>query len=327
MNKRLLVFSDGTWNSWRGGSGTNVVRLYQTFQEIDGEQLLTYDAGVGTDFFRFTGGAFGFGISRNIKELYRFIVDNYEPGDLVYLFGFSRGAFSVRSLGGLLERCGILKRDRVDLVDRAFEFYKAGPSREADHFRRAYAHEDFEIRVIGVWDTVGALGVPFSLVNRFNPFAHQFHDTRLGRHVRFAFHAVSIDENRRTFRPTLWSESEPETPLPPPLFDQRIRQAWFAGHHGDVGGTYAERGLSDAALAWMIAELRENCPELAFKLEEYWPFVVGPDPVAPLHDERKHIYRLWPHHYRTIKRDALIDPSVHRRVEALQGGYRPVNLP
>lgn len=327
MNKRLLIFSDGTWNSWGGDSNTNVVRLYQMFQEIDGEQLRSYDAGVGTDFFKLTGGAFGFGISRNIKELYRFIVDHYEPGDLIYLFGFSRGAFSVRSLGGLLERCGILKSDRTDLIDRAFEFYRKGPSKEADHFRGAYAHEEFEIRVIGVWDTVGALGVPFSLINRFNPFAHQFHDTRLGRHVRLALHAVSIDENRRTFRPTLWSESEPEQPLPPPLFDQRIRQVWFAGHHSDVGGGYPETGLSDAALAWMVEQLREHCPELSFQPDEYWPFVIRPDPNAPLHDERRHIYRLWPHHFRTIKRDALIDDSVHRRIEATNGAYKPVNLP
>ena len=327
MNKRLLIFSDGTWNTWNGATNSNVVRLQQMFSEAEGEQLLKYDAGVGTDFFKLTGGAFGVGISRNIRQLYRFLVDNYAPGDLVYLFGFSRGAFSVRSLGGMLERCGILKRDRADLIDRAFEFYRRGPSREADHFREAYAHEDFEIRVIGVWDTVGALGVPFSLVNRFNPFAHQFHDTRLGRHVRLGLHAVSIDENRRTFRPTLWSESEPDAPAPPALFDQQIRQVWFAGHHSDVGGGYPEKGLSDAALDWMVRQLREECPELVLKPEEYWPFVVKPDPAAPLHDERRHIYRLWPHHYRTIKRHALIDPSVYRRIEAMKGVYRPVNLP
>jgi len=325
MPKRIVLFSDGTWNTWSGRQ-TNVVRLCRLLAEIPGEQLIQYDPGVGTGLLKLAGGAFGVGISRNIKDLYRFLVRHYEPGDLVYLFGFSRGAFTVRSLGGLLEVCGILESSRIGLVNRAFQLYKAGPSREAEYFRASYSHSEFEIRVLGVWDTVGSLGVPFDKLNRLNPFSHRFHDTRLGRHVRYALHGVAVDEGRFVYRPTLWTEQPRSPEEGSAAFEQEIRQVWLAGAHADVGGGYDQRGLADASLAWMLGQLRELAPELELKPERQWPFALNPRPDAMLHDSRKHLWRLWPRYFRTIKPGALVHRSVSERIERLTN-YRPENLP
>lgn len=326
MKKRLLVFSDGTWNTWNKGKDTNVARLYRLLREIPGEQMRQYDPGGGSRFFRLTGGVFGVGITETIKRLYRFLVLNYAPGDKLYLFGFSRGAFTVRSLAGLLETCGVLTEDRAALIDQAFAFYKEGRSRESEHFRQAYSHKDLEIRVIGVWETVGALGVPFDKLNRLNPFSHRFHDTRLGRHVRYGLHAVAVDENRYPFKPALWTESYVPSPEEAPVHGQEIEQVWFPGVHADVGGGYPETGLSDVSLSWMIGKLRKNLPELSFRPVEESPFRLEADPAVRMHDERKHVYGLWRPHYRTIKPKALVHEAVLQRRER-KASYRPPNLP
>ena len=226
-------------------------------------QLLHYELGVGTSRDdRLIGGAFGYGLSRNIRNGYQFLATNYVPGDRVFLFGFSRGAYTARSLAGLIHRCGILRSESADKVDDAFAFYRdrtsaTDPKSVAAHlFRQMYAHADSRVYLIGVWDTVGALGIPANLpgwerVSReFSGWEELwgFHDTRLSPEITFAYHALAIDEQRPPYQPTLWDEDAERTG------DQVLEQVWFAGVHSEVGGGSADSSLSDIALLWMAGK-------------------------------------------------------------------------
>jgi len=267
--KRLIVCCDGTWNTPDQTDGgvpapTNVVKLYNCVTEGDVggvEQVKYYHPGVGTDpglLSRAAGGGLGLGLDRNIMSAYRFVAENYAPGDEIYLFGFSRGAYTVRSLGGMIGRCGLLATDGLDeatvwsgvqdLFDNVYR-KQATPKRQGWKFRPLPdGATKIPIRFLGVWDTVGALGIPddMALLNLLDGFRDRsFHDTDLGTGVQTARHAVAIDERRASFQPTLWTNVGA---------DRDVRQLWFPGVHSDVGGGYADTGLSDAALQWMIEE-------------------------------------------------------------------------
>jgi uncharacterized protein (DUF2235 family) len=260
----IAVCCDGTWNTpdeHRGATAapTNVAKL--ALGVVAGPtQALFYEPGVGTTpDERVIGGAFGLGLSRNIRDAYQFLAATYEEGDRIFLFGFSRGAYTARSLAGLIHNCGILRREYQDRVDQAFAFYRdrtsqTHPSALASTlFRRQYSHESDAIHFIGVWDTVGALGIPDDLPGMKE--CHEdwqelwgFHDTQLGPHVSYARHALAIDEQRPPFKPTLWSAINPAAQ------HQSLEQVWFAGVHSEVGGGSADSSLSDIALLWMINE-------------------------------------------------------------------------
>jgi uncharacterized protein (DUF2235 family) len=265
--KRLIVCCDGTWNKpeqLQGGllAPTNVSKLALAIAREDDQgtrQLVHYQRGVGTRAWeKLRGGALGIGLSRNVRESYAFLVENYGPGDELFFFGFSRGAFTARSLGGLVRNSGILLSHHRARIDDAYRLYRspdkdtAPASLEADMFRRLYSHPLPEIEFIGVWDTVGALGIPerpflpSRLVKRWS-----FHDTKLSSHVRCAYHALAIDERRGMFEPALWVQQD-HAPA-----DQKLEQVWFAGAHCDIGGGYADTGLSDIALLWMVGKARE----------------------------------------------------------------------
>lgn len=263
MKKKLILFCDGTWNQL-SDTPTNVAKLFAATQQdaADGTpQIVHYVAGVGTRSWieRGIGGAFGWGISQNIKEGYRFICGNYEPGDEIYLFGFSRGAFCVRSLAGLIYNVGILKRAHIRHIDEAYAGYKSKapawhPNPKKGHaakaFRERYAYGGETVRFLGVWDTVGALGSPYGLVMGWltdRLFGCRFHDTKLSRIIVSASHALARDEHRWPFRPTLWVLDERHAA-------EQFHVMWFPGVHADVGGGYAEEGLSDQALLWMARE-------------------------------------------------------------------------
>jgi uncharacterized protein (DUF2235 family) len=284
MSKRISLCFDGTWNtpSYRSdltigrsdasfekvdpaaGIETNVCRLYRsieaTRQPSPGEagcaQIKWYDPGVGTRWYdRVAGGAFGFGLGRNIREGYKFLSDTYDDGDEVFIFGFSRGAYTARSLVGMIRNCGLLPRgtlkearaDDNDLLLEAYQLYQSrdcGPrSIQATDFRNDHRSRIIEIRFLGVWDTVGALGIPIESFEDFNRQQFEFHDTELSSIVKNAFHAIAIDEHREAYAPTLWAPKQrPE---------QVVEQRWFVGSHTDIGGGYADRGLSDVTLNWM----------------------------------------------------------------------------
>ena len=199
--------------------------------------------------------------TRRILDAYRWLITRYRPDDRIALFGFSRGAYTVRSLAGLIGRCGLL--DPEDLEGAALEkrmehlYWKGYRERTpgwSDGLRFLYdpANEDIPIRFVGVWDTVGALGVPDNLgfLRPGEVAKRTFHDLDLDPRIPTARHAVALDELRGPFFPSLWNaDSAP---------DQSIRQVWFAGSHMDVGGGHVERGLADVTLAWMLDEVRER---------------------------------------------------------------------
>jgi len=348
MPKRLVLCCDGTWNTpdeMRGSepAPTNVTKIALAVAPKDStgvEQRTFYHQGVGTSpGERISGGAFGFGLSRNVRDTYRFLVQNFEPGDKLYFFGFSRGAFTARSTVGFVRNCGILRREYADRVDEAYALYRSRSSRthprsiEAQLFRSSYSHET-NIRFIGVWDTVGALGIPLSglrLINLFNR-RWQFHDTELSSTVEAAFQALAIDEKRGPFRPAIWT--------PPENADgQRLEQMWFAGVHSDIGGGYQDCALADIALLWMVDRVRE-C-DLVFKSDAFAPLSssgtrnmlntgtsVRPDPLGRLHESRTAFYRLLRPYIRCIgvadkAHEDVARAAIDRR---RQMAYSPPNL-
>ena len=291
--KNIAIFCDGTWQNLGQRFPTNVTRLARavlptdTEQDAKREQVVYYDDGVGVgqgvldDAQRLIGGAFGEGLDYKIGRAYEFLCLNYAPGDRVFVFGFSRGAYTARSLVGLLRRVWILKRENVGLLDTAIGIYRNHSAdavetilfrrsnchdcepfrapREANPLTVAQAHVEADIgavQYVGVWDTVGSLGVPTTL-----PFAkhlndkYRFHDESLSRFVLSARHAVAIDERRETFVPALWdniAKLNANASAAELQYDERpYLQAWFPGHHSSVGGGEDDGGVSIPPLLWI----------------------------------------------------------------------------
>lgn len=308
MPKRIAICLDGTWNEEGQSDGdvetrTNVRFLHNALAKDD-TQVGHYLPGVGTQTLqKVRGGTFGWGLFEQIKDGYQALAQSYEPGDAIYLFGFSRGAYSARSLGGMILHCGVLKREHLDTkldvpasvlevlaikqddrplkpphsVDQAFAMYKhayAGDRQrqETQAFKARYCH-DTGIRMIGVWDTVGALGLPDKLVlpvlrsldNRARNELFGFLDTSLNGRVESAYHALAIDEHREPFLPTLWTD-EPTGEARVNRPGTNVEQVWFAGAHSNVGGGYRDPGLSDVALDWMIRRAQRQA--LVFQPQE-----------------------------------------------------------
>jgi hypothetical protein len=286
--RRLIVFCDGTWNSPSMARETNVVQLMRATKPVDAHgrpQIAYYHLGVGTGNFvdRFLGGGAGVGLASSVKSCYRFLVNNYQPGDEILLFGFSRGAYVVRSLAGLIGLVGLLRKGRMFRFDEIWDYYKLPPHQRGRYpldrmaQSRTQRRHPVEVACIGVWDTVGALGIPGS---RFCSRAYSFDETSLGSHVRYAFQALAMDERRGNFQPAVWVRQNPE---------QVLEQVWFPGVHSDVGGGYVEHGLADATLLWMAAaierhgllELYPACLAAALGRATVEPYAIG-----TLHDSR-----------------------------------------
>jgi uncharacterized protein (DUF2235 family) len=347
MPKRLVVCCDGTWNRPDQlddgvAAPTNVSKLALAVARRDDagvEQVVRYVRGVGTRRFeRIRGGAFGVGLSRNVREAYRFLVDNYEPGDELFFFGFSRGAFTARSTVGLVRNSGVLRREHAERVDEAYGLYRARDDRkrptgiDAELFRRMYSHPDSDIHFVGVWDTVGALGIP---IDGFRPPVlskrWSFHDTTLSSHVRAAYHAIAIDEQRGPFKPTLWEQQEG-------VEDQTLEQVFFAGVHCDVGGGYSDSSLGEIPLLWMVDRARAH--GLAFDPERLAlvdggaadpklrcvGVQVAPDALGKLHESLKGFYKVLRRHRRALEADggAVASSAVRRRTG--RPDYEPPGL-
>lgn len=330
MSKRIVVCADGTWNrperDLTEDFPTNVLRLARAIRPVatDGTpQQVFYDWGIGSYHDKVRAGATGRGIEKNIMDGYRYIVQNYAPGDEIWLFGFSRGAYTVRSLCGLINNCGILRRPDAALIESAFALYKKPASVNAPggdnsvEFRANHSHRSREVKFVGVWDTVGALGIPFSFLGLFDD-KDEFYDTKLGRNVRAARHALAIDEVREDFEPAVW--------LPREKLD--LRQVWFCGAHADVGGSQKPdrdgSRVSDLPLHWMIKEARTH----GLSIEAHLPRELTDNPRADIHPSRRRFYRLRGEHHRPIdhgKGEVLIHRSVKERWQA-DRKYRPENL-
>ena len=302
MMKRLIVCSDGTWNNpdqEENGitATTNVFKIYNAIAEHDTEndieQLKYYHPGVGGEggiVDSILGGAVGTGISRNICSAYHWLGSNYVEGDEIYLFGFSRGAFTARSLGsflgsGLLNLQGLESKDswsRVKVAyDKGYCTKNAVPNDWADPSWKFFNNKDATpIHFIGVWDTVGALGVPddLEILNFFDDTSKwKFHDTNLGQHVKTGRHAMSIDEVRSSFSVTRWANTTSHSDA---------KEIWFPGVHSDVGGGYSNCDLSNGALLWMIDE----CEAKGLKFRAGIKDAIKADPLGVMHNSYKGVF-------------------------------------
>jgi uncharacterized protein (DUF2235 family) len=341
--RRLIICADGTWNRPDGSKvgqpkPTNVTKIARAICPVasDGtSQIVYYHEGVGTGFGpleRVLGGAFGIGLSKNIRTAYRFLVDNHNPGDEIFLFGFSRGAYTVRSLGGLIRKCGILHPRHTDKIPDAYAFYRSSvrpDDPEAVEFRKKLSAEG-TVKCIGVWDTVGALGIPGRL-SALTRRKHAFHDVKLSSHVKNAFHALAVDERRKPFAPTLWQAK--------PGADQVVEQVWFAGTHSNVGGGYEDCGLSDLAFEWMTQKA-SGCG-LEFDAD-HMKEILQCSCEGTLYESLKPAFRFLGSHEREIGAPAKDDtgnqletfesvhPSARERIRLVtappKGPYRPRNL-
>lgn len=274
-----IVILDGTLSSLEPGWETNAGRAWRVLARAARctRCSLYYEAGLQWVTWRQAGNVIqGRGIDDQIRRTYGFLASRYRPGDRIFLFGYSRGAFAVRSLAGLIDRVGLLRP--ADATERnlrqAYRHYRMNPdSAAARVFAANHCHPKVEIEVLGVWDTVAGLGLRPPLVGRFLRPDHAFHDLRLGANVRCAFQALALDETRRAFAPLLWEAADPHT---------RVEQVWFRGAHPDVGGQVsgyeAARPLTNIPLVWML-ERAETC---GLVLPEGWRDAFPCDVTAPM---------------------------------------------
>ena len=304
MQKRLVVCLDGTWNAADSKRAeTNVVRLSRAVRANSGtdkiSQLCIYLKGVGTSgsqVERLVAGATGAGIEDIIRTAYLFLAQNYVPAhtdeagndvpaDEIFLFGFSRGAFAARSLAGLIGSAGLLKRQSLGHLETAWTYYRDFRNRSPQDFVQRYArkaietHAEMTINFLGVWDTVGALGIPVGFLGELSGLVHGFHDTSPSRIIKHGAQALAIDEYRDEFVPTLWTGEAPA--------GSTIEQVWFAGCHSDVGGGYFDRDLADIPLLWMIDRAKAAGLQVDEKTPGLLPQANAIDVLAPTHDPRE----------------------------------------
>jgi Uncharacterized alpha/beta hydrolase domain (DUF2235) len=396
--KRILLLLDGTWNDADVGvSDTNIVRLRENIASCldpisslpatttpasganqtsisfrthtSGGQTIPYvvfyERGVGTSGFfdDIRGGAFGSGLSRNVRRAYRFVSHYYEPGDEIFIFGFSRGSYTARSLVGYISTAGLLQSANCNAVNesRGWYYYRTSPldrpPADSEEVRR-YAHKDSDVRIrfLGVFDTVGALGIPIAWFKRENRDLFEFHDVGLSAKCDVSVQALAIDEHREAFEATLWRK---------PKFDQinvPAEQVWFVGAHSDVGGGYIDertrtstspQTLDDITLDWMIKRLLRHCEDFPLH-QSYpnWPIQLE-SYLAPQHEARRQIFSARPFAYRSIgncygmsqrrrwevdvcydRHNIAIGENIHisailrlgRPVSGAKGQYVPANL-
>jgi uncharacterized protein (DUF2235 family) len=368
MPKNIIICSDGTGNTAIKNRGTNVFKMFEAI-DLNGHrinpyldpQVAFYDDGVGTETFlplKLLGGAFGFGLAKNVRNLYMDLVRVYDPGDAttsadrIYLFGFSRGAFTVRTLAGLIAKCGVLDRDKLHTTDalraavrKAYSTYRRSYRtwlgsilnrilvglrlRRADadamaEFKRAHSlSSEVRIRFIGVWDTVDAVGGPFHTSDVINAVFHRFKfpDRILSDKVDHAAHALSIDEARAAFGPVLW-EAKPN-----------VEQVWFSGVHSNVGGGYPKQGMSLVTLDWMMQKAQHSGLRiLSDDRKDYWEHGNVDD---KMYDSRAGLgvfYRWKPRNMLKlcIEQRTAMPPAVHlsalERIAHGTDGYAPGTL-
>ncbi|HEU5047126.1 MAG TPA: DUF2235 domain-containing protein [Rickettsiales bacterium] len=252
----IIFCADGTWDTDLPDKKplSNVAKLFNALEQSDA-QITHYDDGIGADGNRvekFMGGFFGVGLFEKIKNGYDYIAQHYNEGDRLYFFGFSRGAYTVRSLAGMIAACGLPDKSLITASTSSdvLSAYRSRNSAQLEAVRKQYGNREITIAMIGVWDTVGSLGIPGDIFEGFDTKIYGFLDTTLHPNVDAAYQALSVDERRKEFPPTLWNG--PTRP------GQKLRQTWFAGVHCDVGGGYADCGLSEIPLAWMMHRAKEE---------------------------------------------------------------------
>ena len=357
MAKRIVLCFDGTWNTPDEGdadkisSETNVVRFHRSVVQgvaPDGvEQRSHYYKGVGTNWFeRLTGGGFGVGVSRTMMQGYRDLSLEHADGDRIFVVGFSRGAYTARALVGMIGRCGLLQREVAARTGRpddprlpaddpmllAYQYWRQRGHDEATRRQIQSAVDAFSaqncrparIAFLGVWDTVGALGIPGRVFQRFNEALVEFPDRDLSAIVERAYHAVAVDEHRTEYAATMWERRASAA--------QQVEQCWFPGDHCDVGGGHAiapgDVRVADVPLAWM--QDKASAAGLALTTK-------APDLAAccgaDCHDTYLHFLGgTWaarhPRYLRPVGRAGDARETVHESVlerRRMNPGYRPRN--
>ena len=288
--KRIAIFLDGTWNTLE--NNTNVWRLRSLCDPSSPDQLAYYSKGVGTNFGEaFRGGVEGYGIDDEIIDAYTWLAQAFEPSDEIFIFGFSRGAYTARSLSGFISKCGVLKPGAPLSIEQLYARYRRHsdptiyqliqglqPANLEERWIVKYC-EATKIKMVGVWDTVGSLGSPLASLNR-KVAKYLFLDTHLRLDNEYAFHALAVDEHRRPFEPTLWTRTvnngSVATTASRRSLDS-VEQRWFVGAHANVGGGYASDVLAQPSLSWLIVK----AIELGLKFRD--TFVSdGQTPTAPI---------------------------------------------
>jgi uncharacterized protein (DUF2235 family) len=347
--KRLVICCDGTWNQLMSSYPTNVVKFAQSIKYTAKDktpQLIFYLSGCGTGVNRLIdyvgGGAFGWGIDQIIQDAYQLLCMNYDANaqDEIYLVGFSRGAYIVRCLAGMIYQCGLLKRSKIREIPKAYQMYRNSKIQPNDPIAQKFREDNSKkmekidvqkdylkhrvpIKMLGCWDTVGALGLPD--ISSLLPISqlwnqrYEFYDPTLSPIVENAFHAVAIDEKRKVF---------PSTPMVKNAKnpDQVVEEVLFAGEHGCIGGGTKEyRGLSDYTLKWMLNKAKKL--GLEFDVNQLdKEFQLKPDPNTEFNNSVTGFYALGGEQWRPIKSSKVaIHYSVIKRLKA-RPDYRPINL-
>ncbi len=367
--KNIIICADGTGNTAIKGRGTNVFKIYEAIDQAGhrldpelGPQVAIYHDGVGTESIRWLAlltGATGWGLSRNVKQLYGELARAYAPGDKIFLFGFSRGAFTVRTLAGLIHACGVLdlsayptnaafnrgvreayaeyRRHYNSLLTSVFYETKKLDEQRLRELRKKFSVPipEFEdeptygklIEFIGVWDTVDAVGLPIRAADFVNRVIYNFKfpDRVLSTSVASACHALALDEEREAFAPVLWDESKTKNP-------ERLEQVWFAGVHSNVGGGYPRQGMSLSALGWMMYRAQQH--GLRFVPADAVSYGYHGDVDDKLYDSRSGLgvfYRWQPRDVQKLCAQNGITPKLHRsvfeRIARNTEGYAPGSVP
>ena len=315
--KNIVICCDGTGNEY-GKNNTNVVETYALAKK-SATQIGYYDPGVGTGGWAYdeesgklralTDQGTGAGLQKNVNDAYRYLMEVYEGPDRIYLFGFSRGAFTVRSLAGMLHKVGLLERNADNHLEYAAKIYnQRGNARVAAGFKATFSRPA-PVHFIGVWDTVESL-----VLNE----GKRWTDARLNPDIAFAYHALAIDERRRDFQPCLWDERNLQS-------EQTMEQVWFAGVHSDVGGYHAKRGLANISLHWMLDKAEAEDMEIDRERLQSARYRRNPD--GPSQESYTGFWKFRGEHVREIPAGSKVHRSVWERKSKRSNRYSPRNLP
>lgn len=272
-----VIILDGTMSTLEPGRETHAGQVFRLACEMGSQVSVFYEAGVQWKSWRTTLDVMmGRGINRQIRRAYGYLASRYKPGDRIFLIGYSRGAYGVRSLAGVIDMVGLLRAEHATVrnIRQAYRHYECNPGGpHAAAFARAFCHDETPIEMVGVWDSVKALGMRLPLLWRWAEARHAFHNHQLGPSIQHGYHALALDETRQVFTPVLWQCS--------PGFKGHVEQVWFRGSHGDVGGQLGEyeqaRPLSNVSLVWML----EKAEQHGFPLPPNWRDRYPADPDAP----------------------------------------------
>ncbi|MGB3245854.1 MAG: DUF2235 domain-containing protein [Sulfitobacter sp.] len=252
-----VIILDGTLSSLEPADRTNVGRAYALLRERPGKVSIYYEPGLQwSDWRSALDVLMGGGINSQIKRAYGYLASRYQPGDRIFMLGYSRGAFAVRSLAGVLDWVGLVRAEHATQrnIRAAYRHYEFMTNRETrDAFKQRHCHDAIEIEAIGVWDTVKSLGINAPVLWRISERWHAFHNHDLGAIVKNGFHAMALNETREAYKVVLWDSHDG--------FDGRVEQVWFPGAHGDIGGQLggfeAARPLANIPLVWLLSRLEE----------------------------------------------------------------------